>query len=346
MPAPENWNDALTKMMASPNLCRKRWIWEQYDHMVRTNTVVGPGSDATVLRLKGSARLLALSTDCSPRHCHLDPEEGARAAVAESCRNIICSGGKPLAATNCLNFASPENPEVMWQFSRAVDGIRDACEAFQTPITGGNVSFYNETCGIGIFPTPVIGMVGLIENEKLVTPSAFRRPEDVLILVGPDRVSLGGSEYLEVFHSRVAGVPATIDLAQEKRVQELVAEAIRRNLVNSAHDCSEGGLLVTAAESALTSASGLGFELNVNSTLASHQALFGEGPSRILLSVAPECATPLLELAEKERVPTTICGRVTDGILRVVYNEGEILSMSAADLFDPWDQTMESWFRK
>jgi phosphoribosylformylglycinamidine synthase len=344
--APENWNDALTKMMTSPNLCRKRWIWEQYDHMVRTNTVVGPGSDATVLRLKGSERLLALSTDCNPRYCYLDPEEGARAAVAESCRNIVCSGGKPLAATNCLNFASPENPEVMWQFSQAVDGVRDACEAFQTPITGGNVSFYNETCGIGIYPTPVIGMVGLIEHERLVTSSAFRRSGDILILVGPDKVSLAGSEYLEVFHSRVDGIPVAIDLDLEKRVQGFVAQAIRRDLVCSAHDCSEGGLLVAAAESALTSAIRLGLELNMTSTLTPHQALFGEGPSRILLSVAPEHAMLLLELAEKERVPAAACGQVTDEALRVVYNGSEILSMRAADLFDPWDQTMESWFHK
>jgi phosphoribosylformylglycinamidine (FGAM) synthase-like enzyme len=343
---PENWSAALTRMMTSPNLCRKRWIWEQYDHMVRTNTVVGPGSDATVLRLKESNSLLALSTDCNPRHCYLDPEEGARAAVAESCRNIVCSGGKPLAATNCLNFASPENPEVMWQFSQAVDGIREACEVFQTPITGGNVSFYNETCGMGIYPTPVIGMVGLIEHEELVTPSAFRAPADVLILLGPDKVSLGGSEYLEVFHARIEGIPAAIDLDLEKRVQGLVAEAIRSGLISSAHDCSEGGLLVAAVESSLTSASGLGCNLSVASTLAPHEALFGEGPSRILLSVAPEHAKPLLEMAGKSGVPAEICGRVTDGALRVVYNGSEVLSMRAADLFDPWDQTMESWFRK
>ena len=161
LPAPDDWSEAVLRMMSSPNLCRKRWIWEQYDYMVRTNTVAGPGFDAAVLRLKGSRQLLAMSTDCNPKYCYLDPINGARAAVAEACRNIVCSGGLPLAATNCLNFASPENPETMWQFSQTIDGLRDACLAFNTPITGGNVSFYNETSGVGIYPTPVVGMVGI-----------------------------------------------------------------------------------------------------------------------------------------------------------------------------------------
>ena len=194
-------------MMTSPNLCRKRWIWEQYDFMVRTNTVVGPGYDAAVLRLKEGRRLLAMSTDCNPRYCYLDPANGARAAVAEACRNIVCAGGVPLAATNCLNFASPENPETMWQFSQTVDGLREACLAFNTPITGGNVSFYNETSGTGIYPTPVVGMVGTVENESRLTPSCFRHPGDLLILLGGEVVGLGGSEYLEVFHELVAGIP-------------------------------------------------------------------------------------------------------------------------------------------
>ena len=249
--APQSWKDAVLKMMGSPNLCRKRWIWEQYDHMVRTNTVLLPGGDATILRLKESRRLLSITTDCNPRFCYLNPREGARAAVAESCRNIVCSGGLPLAATNCLNFASPENPEIMWQFSQTIDGIRDACEVFGTPITGGNVSFYNETKGIGIYPTPVIGMVGIVENEALITPSAFQRPGDLLLLAGPGDVRLAGSEFLELFEARVEGIPAPVDLELEKKVQAFVSEAIRGGLISSAHDCSEGGLLVTALECAL-----------------------------------------------------------------------------------------------
>ncbi len=346
VPPPENWAAALLRMMTSPNLCRKRWIWEQYDNMVRTNTVVGPGSDATVLRLKGTESLLALSTDCNPRHCYLDPQEGARSAVAESCRNIVCAGGKPLAATNCLNFASPENPEVMWQFSQAVDGIRDACVRFGTPITGGNVSFYNETCGVGVYPTPVIGMIGLVESERLVTPSHFRRAGDAIILLGPDQLSLAGSEYLELFHDRVEGLPARIDLLLEKRLQDFVAEMIREGLVLSAHDCSEGGLLVAAAESSLSASPLLGFELSLSSALAPHVALFGEGPSRVVLSVEPEDAERILDSAAQEALPAVNCGQVTNEKLRVVYNGLEILSMRAAELFAPWDQTMESWFQK
>jgi phosphoribosylformylglycinamidine synthase len=346
IPAPASWRDALLKMMTSPNLCRKRWIWEQYDHMVRTNTVIGPGGDATVLRLKDSDKLLALSTDCNPRYCHLDPAEGARAAVAESCRNIVCAGGQPLAATNCLNFASPENPEVMWQFSQAVDGIRDACEAFNTPITGGNVSFYNETCGVGIYPTPVMGMIGPVEHERLVTPSTFRRPGDILILLGPEKVSLAGSEYLEVFHGRVEGVPIAVDLDLEKRVQSFVTRAIREGLICSAHDCSEGGLLVAVVESALAARPMRGMELSLDSALAPLMALFGEGPSRILVSVPAEKATRILDWAQEERIPAGACGQVTDASLRVVYNKEELLSMLSAEVFDPWDREMESWFHK
>ncbi len=262
IPAPASWKEAVLKMMGSPNICRKHWVWEQYDHMVRTNTVVLPGGDAAILRLKESRRLLALSTDCNPRLCYLDPRAGAVAAVAESCRNVVCSGGRPLAATNCLNFASPENPEVMWQFSQTIDGIRDACVAFGAPITGGNVSFYNETNGIGIYPTPVIGMVGMVENESLITPSAFQRPGDQLLLAGPAEVRLAGSEYLELFEGRVEGIPVPVDLDVEKKVQAFVAEAIRAGLISSAHDCSEGGLLVTSLESALLAEPFLGVELH------------------------------------------------------------------------------------
>jgi phosphoribosylformylglycinamidine synthase len=343
VPAPEDWRRAIIAIMTSPNLCRKRWIWEQYDHMVRTNTVVGPGGDAVVLRLKESDRLIALSTDCNPRYCYLDPFEGARSAVAESCRNIVCAGGVPLAATNCLNFASPEKPETMWQFSRAVEGIREACELFGTPITGGNVSFYNETKDVGIFPTPVIGMIGIVEKEAFVTSCAFQRPGDLILLLGPEAVSFGGSEYLEWFHGRIGGVPAPIDLGLEKKVQDFLSRAIRRGAVQSAHDCSEGGLLVAALESALLATPALGVDLRVAGELPPHRALFGEGPSRILLSVLPEKTEELLDLANEEGIPLRRCGRVTPGNMRFVYNGVEIVSMNDGEIFARWDQALESW---
>jgi phosphoribosylformylglycinamidine synthase subunit PurL len=343
LPAPDDWRQAVLRMMSSPNLCRKRWIWEQYDYMVRTNTVAGPGFDAAVLRLKESRRLLAMSTDCNPRYCYLDPINGARAAVAEACRNIVCSGGLPLAATNCLNFASPENPETMWQFSQTVDGLRDACLTFNTPITGGNVSFYNETNGVGIYPTPVVGMVGILESESRLTPSCFRRPGDLLILLGSEAVGLGGSEFLEVFHGCVEGIPVSVDLALEVRVQRFLSEIIGRGWVQSAHDCSEGGLLVTALESALAARPLLGFELSAGGDSYAHQAFFGEGPSRVLLSVTEEALDPLVSLANEQGILIKTCGRVTSGSIRVVYNGVELLSTKSAEVSCAWDRALERW---
>ena len=343
IPEPDDWREAVLRMMASPNLCRKRWIWEQYDFMVRTNTVVGPGYDAAVLRLKEGRRLLAMSTDCNPKYSYLDPANGARAAVAEACRNIVCAGGVPLAATNCLNFASPENPETMWQFSQTVDGLREACLAFNTPITGGNVSFYNETSGAGIYPTPVVGMVGIVENESRLTPSCFRRPGDLLILLGREVVGLGGSEYLEVFHGRVAGIPVPVNLDFELQVQKFLIDTIGRGWIQSAHDCSEGGLLATALESALTAQLRLGFELSAGGGDPAHKALFGEGPSRVLVTVAEEALDLLLTLAGERGIPAKMCGRVTSGSIRVVYNDAELLSMKGDEVSCAWDRALERW---
>jgi phosphoribosylformylglycinamidine synthase len=344
VPPPRDWKECLRTLVSSPNLCCRQWIWEQYDHMVRTNTLVGPGSDAAVLRVKGGSRLLAISTDSNPRVCYLDPAEGARAAVAEACRNVVCAGAQPLAATDCLNFASPENPEVMWQFSSVVDGIRDACEALGTPITGGNVSFYNETNGAGVFPTPVIGMIGVIEDLNYVTPSALQRAGDVLLLLGPEEARLTGSEYLELFQGRIEGAPAPVDLKLEKKVQEFLAAAIRKGWVRSAHDCSEGGLLMAALESALTAKPRLGLELNVRSDYPPHRGLFGEGPSRILLTVTEDCLNQIEGMAQAAGVPLRVVGRVVPDTLRVLYNGEEVVSMPIAELFDAWHGAFESWF--
>jgi len=345
VPPPDDWHGCLRALAASPNLCCKRWIWEQYDHMVRANTVVGPGSDAAVLRIKGSPQLLAISTDCNPRSCYLDPAEGARAAVAESCRNIVCAGGKPLAATNCLNFASPENPEVMWQFAATIDGMREACEALGTPITGGNVSFYNETSGSGVFPTPVIGMVGVVERETHIMRSGFRDFGDLILLLGSEKVSLAGSEYLERFHQRVEGRPVAVDLALEKKIQSFLLSAIREGWVRSAHDCGEGGLLTAALESAFNARLPVGFELDLRSQDPPHRGLFGEGPSRILLSAGEDNWRKLQESARKEGVPLRICGQVIPEVVRVMYNGALLISESLAELFNIWDQTLEGWFR-
>src|SRR5947207_2118184 len=226
-----DYNLLLKLAVSSPNIACKQWVWQQYDHMVQSNTMVGPGSDAAVIRVKGTQKALAMTLDGPGYRVARNPREGAKMAVAEACRNIVCSGGRPLAATNCLNFGNPEHPEVMWQFSEVVDGMSEACSFFGTPITGGNVSFYNETFGGDIYPTPVLGMVGLIEDLTSVTRSSFKDEGDSIVLVEP-------------FNRLVNKV----DLDDERAVHNLVAEAIRARLIHSAHDISEGGLAVTIAE--------------------------------------------------------------------------------------------------
>jgi phosphoribosylformylglycinamidine synthase len=245
--------EILRRLAASPNLASKQWVYRQYDHMVRTNTVVTPGSDAAVLRVKETRRSLAMSLDCNGRYCHLNPREGAKLAVAEAARNVVCSGARPLAITNCLNFASPERPEVMWAFSETIDGIAEACRALGTPVTGGNVSFYNETEGEGVYPTPVIGMLGLIEDARHTTTQWFKEAGDVILLLGATRNDLGASELLSVVAGEASGAVPRLDLEAEKAVQKVCLEAIQAGFVRSAHDCSDGGLAVALAESCFSS---------------------------------------------------------------------------------------------
>ena len=267
-PGQHDYNRMLGLALTSPNLCSRRWIWEQYDHMVGSNTMLGPGSDAAVIRVKGTDKALVMVLDGPAFEAARDPREGAKLAVAEACRNIVCSGGRPLAATNCLNFGNPEHPEVMWQFSEVVDGISEACTLFNTPITGGNVSFYNETFGEDIYPTPVIGLVGLIEDLSLVTSSAFKDENDSIILIETNARS------------------EKIDLEEERALQNLVSSAIRGGLVKSAHDLSEGGFAVALAECCFSTMHrpGLGARVRVPSTMQVCRDLFGERPTRVILT--------------------------------------------------------------
>ncbi len=267
-PGTQDYATLLKLALGSPNLASRRWIWEQYDHMVGSNTVVGPGSDAAVIRIKGTTKALAMVLDGPGFQVARDPREGARRAVAEACRNIVCSGARPLAATNCLNFGNPEHPEVMWQFSEVVDGMSEACRIFGTPITGGNVSFYNETFEEDIFPTPVIGMVGLVEDIGLVTTSGFKESGDRIVLVEPGSRS------------------ERIELEEERALQNLVSTLIRDGLVRSAHDLSEGGFSVALAECCFsnTRRAAMGAEIVVPSHLEVCRDLFGEFPSRVLLT--------------------------------------------------------------
>ena len=296
VPVPEDLGAALVRLVGHPNLRSRRSVWEQYDHMVQTNTVSGPGSDAAVIRIKGTGRAFAATTDGRGKLCYLDPERGGRAAVAEAYRNLSCVGAEPVAITDCLNFGSPEKPAVYYQLAKSIEGMATACEAFETPVVSGNVSLYNETAAGAIYPTPVVGMVGVLEDASRHATLALGSEGDVLVGVGAAReASLSGSEYLEVVHGRVAGRPPEVDLAEERRVADLVRELVRSGLVRSAHDVSGGGELVAVAEMAL--AGGVGVEYSEQLARAkvavqgggrSDVAFFGEGGARFLVSVPAE----------------------------------------------------------
>ncbi|HEX4568219.1 MAG TPA: phosphoribosylformylglycinamidine synthase subunit PurL, partial [Vicinamibacterales bacterium] len=240
--------DAFLRLLASPAIANKHWVYRQYDSMVRTNTIAAAGMTAGVVRVKGTPTALAISTDGNGRYCYLNPRRGAMLAVVEAARNVACAGGLPIGATNCLNFGNPERPEIMWQLIEAIEGIADACRALDIPITGGNVSLYNETDGRAIYPTPILGVVGLLDDASNVTTRTFKGAGDAIVLLGEDRGELGGSEYLKTIHGRVQGDAPALDLARERALQGLVVQLIGAGLVRSAHDCSDGGAAITIAE--------------------------------------------------------------------------------------------------
>lgn len=337
---------ALARLLASPNVADKAWVYRQYDHQVRTSTVVLPGAgDAALLRVRGTRRAVALATDGNARLCHLDPYTGAAMAVAEAARNVVCLGAEPVGLTNCLNFASPERPEVMWQFRQAIEGMRAACLALGVPVTGGNVSFYNETLGRGVYPTPVIGMAGLLDDlERRCTPG-FKAAGDAVILLGPlaaDPATLAGSEYLKVVHGCVGGKPS-IDLELEARLQKCLLAAIRSRLVRSAHDTSEGGLAVALAECCFAAEAGArGAVLDLPGgpgdglTYRFDALLFGEAPSRVVVSAAPDRLRALEALAREHRVPLTRLGTVGGGRLTLAVNGRELLDEATEALEATW----------
>lgn len=338
LPQPEDYGQVLLGLLAAPNLASKEWVYRQYDYMVRTDTVAGPGGDAAILRVKGTSKGLALTVDGNGRYCYLDPERGGAIAVAEAARNLACVGARPLAITDCLNFGNPEKPEVAWQFYQAVMGMSRACEVLQTPVTGGNVSFYNETESGAIYPTPVVGMVGLLPDIEKRCGMGFRREGDLLILVGETYPEIGGSEYLATFHGLVAGEPPALDLEREKAVQALVREAIAAGLVTAAHDCAEGGLAVALAESAL--AGGLGAEVELASDLRPDYLLFSESQSRILLAVAPEAGDRVLDLAREKGLPVTVIGRCGGHSLAVRINGRTLFNLSLEEMGKQWRESI------
>ena len=349
---PGDLNSVLLSILGSPTVASKRWVYRQYDHMVRTNTINPPGLGAGVVRIKATDRALAMSVDGNGRYCYLDPYRGAMLAVAEAARNVACAGARPLGATNCLNFGNPERPAIMWQFARAVEGIGAACRALDVPITGGNVSLYNETDGRAIYPTPTIGVVGLLERADHVVSRRFQEAGDAVILLGDSRGELGGSEYLKVMHDLVRGMPPALDLDVEHRLQTLLVTLAAERLMRSAHDCSDGGLAVTVAECCFDT-SRIGVEISIDRVQVAREsrmnvcaALFGESASRVVVSVVPDDVIAVLERAAAADVPARVVGRTGGERLRMGVGGQIVIDQSVDDAERVWSTAIEQYVAK
>ncbi|MGH7825955.1 MAG: phosphoribosylformylglycinamidine synthase subunit PurL [Candidatus Binatia bacterium] len=308
---PKDLGATLKLLLGSPNIASKEWVYRQYDHFVRSNTVIPPGADAAVIRVRGTEKAIALTVDGNSRYCYLDPYVGGALAVAEAARNLACVGAHPLGLTDCLNFGSPENPAVMWQFSQVIHGMRDACIALQVPVVSGNVSFYNETDGVPIYPTPAVGMVGLIAKIRRVVTPWFKFAGHLVALLGRTREELGGSEYLKIVHGLVKGAPPWIDLKFEQAVQSCCIEAIEKGILRSAHDVSDGGLAVALAECCIGGPDKpLGARIEAHEMIRGDALLFSESQSRIVVSLEERDLSQLREIAAKQHVPVQVIGTV------------------------------------
>jgi phosphoribosylformylglycinamidine synthase II len=326
---PSDVADAIARLIASPNIASKRWVWQQYDHQVILGTVVAPGRDAAVLRIDGTTEHIAITTDGNARFCLLDPYLGTMHAVAEAARNLSAVGSEPLALTNCLNFGNPEKPEVMWQFTEAIRGMAEAAAALGVPVTGGNVSFYNDTAGASIYPTPVIGMLGTLPESVDPAPIGFRRPGDVILLLGTTTPELGGSEYARTVLGKVGGRIPSLDLDKEAALGRLLRKLVGRGLVSSAHDCSEGGIAISIAESCIEA--GRGAAVTAPDDIELYQWLFSESAARAIVSVASEIAEIVTGICDEEDVPVSRIGEVVEGDL-VVQSEGSEARLQVAEL--------------
>jgi len=336
-------NDALLKLLSSPNLASKEWVYRQYDHMVRTNTAVLPGADAAVIRIKETRRALAIALDGNGRYCAANPREGAKLMVAEAARNVVCVGAQPIAITNCLNFASPERPEVMWSFSEVIDGIAEACRAFNTPVVSGNVSFYNETEGRGVLPTPVIGMVGLIEDVKRVVQPGFKNAGDLIALLGTTRDDLSLSEYAGLFNGKTGGQVPVLDLKAERAVQTACLRAAEAGLIRSAHDCADGGLAVALAECCFSSlnrkAIGADVDLPGDDDVATR--LFSETPSRIIISLSESAESEIEQIAAAAGCPIKVIGKVGLDRLRIESDGERVVDLDVVDMEAAWRSSLK-----
>jgi phosphoribosylformylglycinamidine synthase len=348
----------LKQLLASPNICGKRWVWQQYDHMVQTNTVEAPGAaDAGVIRIKATnpgdpQRGLAMALDGNSRWCYLDPRLGAMHAVAEAARKVACSGATPVGATNCLNFGNPEKPHIMWQFSQTIDGITKACEELEIPITGGNVSFYNETLGEGIYPTPVLGVVGILDDVHKAAKMHFAAPRRTIVLLHAGETGditdaeseFGSSEYAKEVLGTLWGYPPELDLEKEAGLQNVVIDLARQGLVDSTHDCADGGVAVALAEKALPK--GVGARVNLTSGgVFAEFAVFGEDASRIVISCDPENVSRIKEVAEKHGVAAIVIGETIPAQLEISLDGKVVISAPVSELSAVYEGALESALR-
>ncbi len=349
MPALQQ-NDALLRLLTSPNLASKEWVYRQYDHMVRTNTAVLPGADAAVVRIKETRRALAISLDGNGRYCIANPREGAKLMVAEAARNVVCVGAQPIAITNCLNFASPERPEVMWAFSEVIDGIAEACRALNTPVVSGNVSFYNETEGRGVLPTPVIGMVGLMEDVKRVIQPGFKNAGDFIAMLGATHDDLSISEYAAVIAGRTTdqlseeGRVPVLDLAAELAVQTACLRAADASLLRSAHDCADGGLAIALAECCFSSLNRelFGADIDLTGDYDVNTHLFSESPSRIIISFDQSVLGDIEVIAAAAGCPMTLLGNVGADRLRIESDGKEVIQLDVAEMESAWRASLKN----
>ena len=342
LPLPTDYGQVLLRLLSSPNLASKEWIYRQYDSFVCGNTVVQPGSDAAIIRLKGTDKGIGISVDCNSRYCLLDPYRGGQIAVAEGARNLAVSGARPVALSDCLNFGSPERPEVMWQFQQAIAGMRDACLALGIAVVSGNVSFYNETEGRAIPPTPTVASVGILQDVTHHVTQWFKKAGDVIVLLGETQNELGASEYLATVHGLTAGRPPQLDLEREKRLQQLCVQAAQQGLLSSAHDVAEGGIAVALAEACITRPDGpLGATVTLSGNFRSDVILFGESQSRVLLSLAHDKVSHLEQLAQAQQVPYTILGEVGGTDLAIA----NFLKLPVSTLHHEWRTALAQQLR-
>ncbi len=345
VPEPDDYNQAFLTLLSSPTISEKEWVRRQYDHMVQVNTVFLPGGDAAVVRIKGSNKALAVTLDGNSLYTYLEPKTGGKIAVAEACRNLACVGARPVGVTNCLNFGSPEKPEIMWQFKEAIEGISLACKTFDIPVTGGNVSFYNDTNGISIYPTPVLGIVGMVDDIRWITGPGFKSNGDILILIGRNKEELGGSEYVKSIHQKEKGIPPQIDLEEEKRVQEFCLEAISLGLIESAHDISEGGLACCLAECSFLSRGRMGVSAHLKDSIRSDALLFGESQSRIVITSKEKNREKIFDLSRERGVEAMDIGRSGGERITISQGDKKLIDVTVAAAAKAWREAIPDIFR-